>query len=298
MKIPNSWAGKNLELLLRKTIADIRDKKESVAKILGIHRIREVREDIADLTISEVMANEFSRMTRNEGVRKVSAALQAFQTYRLSLYDIRTDRHEYKLGKPTVLKRRGEDYIRFLEEEYGRAVLLLAQELQELGVSDGVRLAKRQYIETVRADVFRNRCKRSSIEEVINMNENRAGAHGKYISLLCGGGKQIQELAFSLANSMATTEDLIGLLKKEDFKDFKMTIPIAIFRNVNKTKDKTLCAEQIIRKTEIVRLTGDYVSNYLRRAGNILSAYDYKSAALTGIINDIDKFWMHLHRII
>ena len=107
-KIPNTWANKEIELILNKEFLKWDYRKKALAKKFGINNNKAAKTNLAQVTIPEVFSSEISILSENLDLRDDAATLQAFQTYRISLYDTLDDKHMYKCGKPTFLKLYGK----------------------------------------------------------------------------------------------------------------------------------------------------------------------------------------------
>jgi len=297
--LPDSWASEGLEVIIRNSIKPWRYKKLKVTKRFQIGDIEAVKSDLEDITLPEIFASEICILTNRLDIRDISATLQAFQTYRVSLYDIRTDKHEYKLGKPTFFKLFGEAYVKSIENKYAEVIDFLAKELERLGIKEARKLARLQYDKTLEADRIRNSCPKKVpiIEKTIKINEDVAGNTARYIARLAGGNEDMEEITASLADSMSTLEDLIGILNKEDLSEIKATIPLAYLQEEIGLITKKMQPKNLVKNTRFVEETEKYVKQRLRTANNLLQQYNYHSKGiLNQFIRDMNSFMISFPR--
>jgi hypothetical protein len=297
--VPDTWAEEGLEVSIRNSIKDWENKKREVVDLFNLRKFEAVMSDIGDITLPEIFAAEICVISGNQHLRDVAATLQAFQTYRVSLYDIRTDKHEYKLGKPTFLKKYGERYVRIVEQRYATVVDFLAKELERLGVANARMLARLQYDKTIEADKKRNGYPiiLPSIEETIRINEEVAGNTARLIAQLSNGNVDMENVAASLADSMSTLEDIIGVISREDLSEIKATIPLAYLQEEVGLIRSEMQPRNLVRTTRFVERTREYVTGRLNIARGLLLEYNYPpEGILYKFIRSMDQFISTLHR--
>ena len=133
---PNSWADKSLENLLNLEFLNWNLLTRETAIKLGISNHEAVKTDLSQVTVPEIISSELSIASGKFELRDVAATLQAFQTYRLSLYDVLNDRHMTKLKRPTFLALYGKKECLRVLKIYSSAVKSLAKELEKLGIEN------------------------------------------------------------------------------------------------------------------------------------------------------------------
>jgi len=291
--MPDTWARDGLEVIIRDAIEPLYSEKVAIVKKQGIWEVEAVKSDIDDITLPEIFAAEICLISNNMQIYTTSAVLQAFQTYRVSLYDIRTDKHEYKLGKPTFLKKYGEKYVLSVEAEYTHIAELLAKQLEENGVKNAPALVRAQYEDTLKADKIRNNCptRIPSVRETIKINEDVAGNTARYIARLSNGNIEMEDIAAGLADAMSTLEDLLGVINCEDLSEVKATIPLAYLQEEVGRITSDMNPAELIKKYHFAEYTMNYVQKRLGAVKELLKLHSYPDKGILNLfISDMDHF--------
>ena len=281
--LPDTWADPSFEDFLREQIRFLDSKKKSVISLFTSETNPIILSDLSEVTLTEGMSIDLSRIAQKPEILDVAATLQAFQTYRLSLYDILDDKHLTKLCKPTVLAIYGEDAVKAVAKIYNSSVLQLAEELEEKGVSEASKLAQQQYDDTIKTDKIRGEfvSKMPSPEEAIRLQRNIAGGPAKGIVKLAGGDHSLEEGIATLVDALTTLEDLIGFIDMEDFTRVKATIPLAFLYEECLHIEKPRDIREIIRETKVIVKTREYVRNMIHIAKKEFSPYRQISPILS-----------------
>lgn len=289
---PNSWADVNLENLLKLEFVKWNQLTRKTAFRLGISNHKAVKSDLSQVTVPEIISSELSIAVGNFELRNIAASLQAFQTYRLSLYDVLNDEHMTKLKRPTFLALYGEKECQHIIKMYSIAVMKLAEELKKLGIKNAQTFAEAQYAETLNADSIRNDCERKmpTVNKTIEIVESLAGNPAKYIAKLTTADVNLEELAKSLVNSMATLEDLIDFVILEDFGKIKATLPLSLLNEEMGLIDERITLEEIMKKTSAVSRTKEYILSQLKKSEGILSQYSRKCKILKRFMHQLNEF--------
>jgi len=291
VEIPYSWADKQTECALMGLQFPWQGKKLEVAIRFGIESEEAVQTDINQVTIPEIISWEITELADKHQVRDEAALLQAFQTYRLSLYDIIDDRHMEKCGKPTFLKLYGEDRVKILKGKYDSIVFFLADKLEKFGVVDARQYAFRQYQKTVDADKVRNQFDSDmpTPDQAIVILEALAGTPARYIAKLAQANRY-EVLAFSIANSMASLEDLIDFVSLEDFSRIKATIPFSFLKRELGNIPQSVDMSHIVRNTSVIKDSKRYTLFQLQMAESNLGVDKNRSKLFALMIDGMKSF--------
>ena len=127
MVLPQTWVGDGLSSRI--------DKEAERTRVIKLRLVNEKRGDLDlsgffvdlnDATITEYLSSVVASSC-DKKLLDFSPILQAMITYRVSAYDFIQDNHCYKLGKPTILKTHGRDYVEKLMEVYNKTSVVNKQ---------------------------------------------------------------------------------------------------------------------------------------------------------------------------
>ena len=293
--LPKTWGSKNIEDLIYKEISQWRDKKISIAEIIGFDENLGFIDHINSITIPELFAAYCTIVSERNDIRDTSASLQAFQTYRVSLFDILDDNHLEVFDQPTILKLYGEHYVRELDEFYKKAINILANELVEKGIRNALDLIEQQYEEVLVTDRTRNANYESFPIplEAIKSHEKNAGGTARFAVYLSGGNFDLEVLVSSLANAMACCDDLVDMVSGRDLEDPKLTIPLSyLTEEVGDIREIDVhhLQELVIRGAAFEK-TKIYINSQLDKSKYIMRRYPlFRETLIPKFLKEIDTF--------
>jgi len=247
------------------------DFKLRILDYIGIKDCDEASIDINEVTIPEFISYSLG----HKYLRIEASVLQAFQTYRYSIYDILSDDHYYKEGNETVLKKYGKKFAANLEQKYGEAVMLLTNSLEKKGISGAKIIADKQYTNVILRDKQRDHYAfgNFSVSDIIALNEHMLHTHTRPLAMLSGVSDKLVDVPFSIANALCALEDLEGALLAEDFRSFKATIPVAFLYEEYCTEYSKLNYYDILSSKSIHRVR-EYILSHANNALNLLKEHD------------------------
>ncbi len=293
-EFPKTWGSDSTEKIISDRMSLWQFKKDSIAFSLGFHKEIGYLEFRNYISIPEIMAYE-SCLLINKKLLSISPPLQAFQSYRIYLYDMISDNHLEIFDEPTILGRFGENYTRNLAKIYENAVKSLSEELEINGVKNALFLAKKQYSLTIKNDKIRNKKydKLPSPDFAIKNNNDTAGGHARYISKLSGGNNILEEIVGSLANAMACCDDFVDMIRGDDLKNKKLTIPLSFLEEeIGRLEDFSF--EELKRlalEEKTISKTKNYITKELENAVIKLRSFnEYKNSLFYLFISDIKDF--------
>jgi len=291
-KLPFTWAEPGFELFLRSRVLPINGGKVKMVTNFNQSFNNVITSDLAEVTLTEAISIDLSNIAKKPDLLETAATLQAFQTYRLSLYDLLADNHIERFGKPTVLGKYGQKAIKETINLYGLWVLSLSKELEKKGIPKARRFAEKQYKDTLKADQFRNsfRSQMPSPKQAMKMQRELAGKDGQIMAYLTGANKIIGEATACLIDALTTLEDLMGVIDLEDFDKPKATIPLAFFYQEKSHLIKPTNSRKIIDQTRVVTRTRSYINGMLQKAEGPILDYQIEGPVLARIFQQVSKF--------
>lgn len=189
------------------------------------------------INIPEVVSYSLAKLSGLDELAVEVATLQAFQLYRISIYDILSDSHFEKNGRKTILHH-GPDCLARVDSMLEQRITEIAGRLQNIGFEGAETLARRQYSEVIEQDKLRN-----SIDPMVQDKEtvhriidSVAGTHGRYLGLLSTQNSELVNFAVYLARAMHTLEDLLDFVSGEDRTRPKVTLPLFYFSHATVTR--------------------------------------------------------------
>jgi len=280
-----SWASKETEKLIEEESSILRVNRESISRRLKINDNGIIKEDLGFVALPEILSAQYCAISGNRYLLEISPPLQAFLSYAISIYDIISDNHLYKNGKPTFLKTYGRDAVLIAEGVYKMVIRELSIELgKEVPLAD--KIVDKMYYGTIRWDKARN-SKIVSPSEAFLLQDKLAGEHAYSIAVL-SKAEEFGQFSSHLVNAMTTLEDLIDLFKGEDFTGSKTTIPIAFL-----AEEFGYVPEKIrtIRESLAIKRAKKYVNRQIVNCRRTLPLHKTPSTnLLRRIVEDIDKF--------
>ena len=280
-----SWVSQEVEDLLNEESSKLKRTRESVSRRFGVNDNEIIKEDLGFVAMPEILSAQYCALFGNMHLLEISPPLQAFLSYAISIYDILSDNHLYKNGKPTFLKTHERDAVLIAEVMYKKVIRELSIELGK-NVPGAAKIIYKMYYGTIRWDKARN-SKIVSPSEAFLLQDKLAGEHAYSIAVL-SKAEEFGQFSSHLVNAMTTLEDLIDLFKGEDFTGSKTTIPIAFL-----AEEFGYVPEKIrtIRESLAIKRAKKYVNRQIVNCRRTLPLHKTPSTnLLLRIVEDIDKF--------
>jgi len=280
-----SWVSQEVEDLLNEESSKLKRTRESVSRRFGVNDNEIIKEDLGFVAMPEILSAQYCALFGNMHLLEISPPLQAFLSYAISIYDILSDNHLYKNGKPTFLKTHERDAVLIAEVMYKKVIRELSIELGK-NVPGAAKIIDKMYHGTIRWDKIRN-SKIVSPFEAFLLQDKLAGEHAYNIAVL-SKAKELGGFSSNLINAMTTLEDLIDLFGGEDFTGTKTTVPIAFL-----AEEFGYVPEEIstIKKSSAIKKTKEYVSRQIANCRGVLPLGKASSKTLLlKIVEDMDNF--------
>jgi len=285
MNLPNSWVSFEIESLINEESSKLKESRLSVSRRFELCDNEIVKEDMGFVALPEILSAQYCKLSGNTHSLEISPPLQAFLSYAISIYDIVSDNHLYKDGKPTFLKTYGKESVLFAERLYKKIVDELSKELEK-ELPRAIEIASKMYNGTIKLDKKRN-SRITSPSKAISLQNKLAGEHAYNIAFL-SNAEELGMFSFHLVNAMTTLEDLIDLFHGEDFTGRKTTIPIAFLADEFGYVPEDI---QTIKRSSAIKRTKEYISRQISSCRESSSYYTITSnCLLLKILIDIEDF--------
>ncbi len=280
-----SWASKETEDLVDGESFKLKRTREFVSRRLGVSDNEIIKEDLGFVAMPEILSAQYCALSGNMHLLEISPPLQAFLSYAISIYDILSDNHLYKNGKPTFLKAYGRDAVLIAEGMYKKVIRELSMELGK-EVFRAAKIVDEMYYGTIKLDKVRN-SRIVSPSEAFLLQDKLAGEHAYNIAVL-SKAEELGRFSSHLVNAMTTLEDLIDLFGGEDFTGSKTTVPIAFL-----AEEFGYVPEEIptIKKSLAIKRTKEYINRQIANCRRALPSGETSSRGLLlKIVEDMDNF--------
>jgi len=285
--LPKTWANQEILSLAKAQCKTFKNRKISEAEKEGISDSGIFKSQSKSISLTELVSIDISNILGKPEISGIASMNQAFQAYSISLYDMIKDNHFIRNGKPTFLKIYGKEYVHEIEEKYNNIFNRLSSELEDAGVANARKISNEQYIETLRMDSFRNE---NPVDKDINysifVQESISGMQTSKIALLLNSPGKLEFLCFYFGNALSTLDDLIDFFS-EDFKNPKLTIPIAYFEKEFGPLG-SMSIEEISKKfiqSNSMKNTKQYILHNLEKAKFILEETHETRETLISLMN-------------
>lgn len=285
MNIPDTWASFEIDSLINEESSKLKRTREIISERFGLNHNKMVREDLNYVAMPEILSAQYCILSGNKHLLAISPPLQAFLAYALSIYDIISDDHLYKNGKPTFLETYGRDFLLLVEGQYKKVIKELSRELEK-EISGAIKITENMYYHTIKWDKVRNSGLYGADKSIL-LQDKLVGKHAYNLAVL-SNAKELATFSSHLVNAMTTLEDLIDLFCGEDFTGKKTTIPMSFLAD-----EFGWIVEDfnIIKESLAIKKIKEYINNKINCSREIISKYTSKDKnLLLKIIENLDNF--------
>ncbi|NCO11611.1 hypothetical protein CO038_01075 [Candidatus Pacearchaeota archaeon CG_4_9_14_0_2_um_filter_39_13] len=287
-EIPESWASNSvLRLSLDVSLVFLDKKRELICENCLNPPLRFFEDYLEQPCVPEILANCLCDLGGKTNLKETSSLLEAFQTYAVSLYDQISDGHISRNGEPTVLGAHGITETLRVKDACEQIFRRLARDLEER-IPNAAKIAEEQYALTLSADKMRNLPKILPPNEAIELQNQLAGLPSEKIAHLCEGDLEIVTLSRTTGLALSTIDDLIDLIKLEDLKGRKTTLPLSYLHQsnpsiLNESPEKIV---EYFLNSDALRRTLDYIHKNIEKSRRILRRRDPKQQSILMKYND------------